>query len=540
MTTQAVLVALSVVAGLAQQAVAPSGQVSGVVVNAVSGEPVRGARVKLEFVDRLSTASGSGRDGSPSGGSQTVRTGDDGSFAVAGVGDGVYVLMAERVGFLRAFYGARRPGGAGYRLRLSSGESLDGVRIGMFSQAVVSGSVVDVDGEPAEGAAVQLFAVPDPHSFTGGRLGPPLAVAHADDRGQFRLIVSASPGPAFLMVSPSPIGAVPPRKPGEPRTAYVPIYYPDAVEASEAATIEVQAGRETNIGELKLRPVRVFDLTGSVVGPDGREPASYSVELLDGRYGMLLAMAQPLRGGGFRAGPMAAGSYVLVARTAGPRQDGVGVQEVEVGPATGRVAVIAGTPASPVVRLVKSGAKDVDVSRATVTLRSGLPVLAPPRQPDKSGAVEFRGVPPGSYRVKISGVRGGYVESISFGGVDALLNEITIASGPQTITATVRGDGGTVNGSLDVPGGPALAGLVCLLPRDSKLRGAGLAWWVVPDQTGTFTITDVRPGAYAALFTDEPSCGKWTDDAEFRKVEGQAVDVEVSASQREEIKVAAN
>jgi hypothetical protein len=67
-----------------------------------------------------------------------------------------YEISAKRFG-LDASYGQKRPGGSGLVLRIRAGQVLQPVIVKMTPQARISGTLVDSDGVPIDGAVVQLL-----------------------------------------------------------------------------------------------------------------------------------------------------------------------------------------------------------------------------------------------------------------------------------------------------------------------------------------------------------------------------------------------
>jgi hypothetical protein len=107
----------------------------GIVTNASGGGGLRKAYLRLSPVI-----------GSNGGASFTAVAHDQGAFAIENIAPGDYRLDAECTGFLDTQYG----GGStirGVSIRLSGGDKLTGIEIKMTPQAVLSGRVLDQDGD---------------------------------------------------------------------------------------------------------------------------------------------------------------------------------------------------------------------------------------------------------------------------------------------------------------------------------------------------------------------------------------------------------
>lgn len=166
--------------------------VQGRVVDSQTGEPLKKATVRL--ARRNARASQMG----PSGGSAQGYSGTseaDGSFRFEGVEPGDYMLMGERSGFLHTQYGAKSAMGLGQTISLRPSQQLTGLNLALIKQAVISGKVVDDDGDPVAGAMVQALR----QVWTRGKPRyMPLGNANSDDQGQFR-IFNLQPGKYFLV-----------------------------------------------------------------------------------------------------------------------------------------------------------------------------------------------------------------------------------------------------------------------------------------------------------------------------------------------------
>lgn len=198
------------------------GSVEGNVVNAITGAPIAGARVRLE----------SG-DSDPS----YTKTDEKGHFRFSGAEWGT--VLAERPGFL-----SMRP------IRAQAGSA---ATVRLTPAAVMSGKVLGPDGIPLPGTVVEILArkPAGPVAQTRGM---------ADDRGDFR-VANLEAGTYSLMAHSSPTG-------GWPSSDRL-TYYPEALDLASAKPIELAAGQQAraDIRILRQSGVRV---AGRLIGlPDG-------------------------------------------------------------------------------------------------------------------------------------------------------------------------------------------------------------------------------------------------------------------------------
>jgi hypothetical protein len=113
----------------------PRCSIRGTVVDALTNQPLTKAEVFADSEDDL---------GLP------VRRITDlqGAFCFEDLAAGDYTLKAGHARYIDSYYGQRRPNGPGEVLHVSGREPLVLGAIKMAPQAVISGSVVDDDGDP--------------------------------------------------------------------------------------------------------------------------------------------------------------------------------------------------------------------------------------------------------------------------------------------------------------------------------------------------------------------------------------------------------
>ena len=112
--------------------------VEGRVVSA-AGEPLADAKLRLQ-----PAAPGAAQVAPVS---FVTMTDESGKFAFAGIEPGAYTFSAELPGYLKAVYGARRSSPAGAPLSLAPGERKAGMEFRLQPQGVITGRVVQPNGE---------------------------------------------------------------------------------------------------------------------------------------------------------------------------------------------------------------------------------------------------------------------------------------------------------------------------------------------------------------------------------------------------------
>jgi len=116
------------------------GSVAGRVTNALTGEPLKKARVQLR-------RSGPAASGAPA--TAAVNTGESGRFAFPDVYPGDLLLIASRTGFAGVAAASMSATGNMLRIALAPGEKATDLNLRLTPQGAIAGRVVDENGEPA-------------------------------------------------------------------------------------------------------------------------------------------------------------------------------------------------------------------------------------------------------------------------------------------------------------------------------------------------------------------------------------------------------
>jgi hypothetical protein len=304
---------------------------SGVVVSDPGNQPVRQAVVTI-------AGDGLAR-------SRSVVTDDAGRFVFEGLPAGRFIVSAAKPAYVTNAMGARRPGRAGTPIAIAAGQQVTNAQVVLPRGAVITGTVRDRSGAPADDMAVAAVPV---DALAPGVMLRPETVA-TDDRGVYR-IYGLSPGEYIVYVglrlfgssemsvrSPAELDAAfkqlaqgPGRGEAPVRTkavAHAPTFYPGTARISEAARITVSAGEERGAVDITMAITPVAALEGTVVNPDGSPATGVSVSLdPDGPrfdFGGMLATA-PAGGGRFNYRGVLPGSYWITARSGGGRAGGAG------------------------------------------------------------------------------------------------------------------------------------------------------------------------------------------------------------------------
>ncbi len=166
-------------------ATAATYRISGKVVDAHSGAALGRASVRIAEVKERSE-------------SNTLTTGEDGSFSFDGLPQGKYSLSAVRHGYIEQSYEEHDQ----YSTAIAVGPGLtsEGLIFKLSAEGIISGTITDEAGEPVRNAQVRLFQDEDTNGLRATRQRE---TVNTDDRGVYELS-NLRPGAYFLVVTAHP------------------------------------------------------------------------------------------------------------------------------------------------------------------------------------------------------------------------------------------------------------------------------------------------------------------------------------------------
>ncbi len=540
------------------------GVVEGVVINQLTGEPLRRAEVRLAPATVMG-GPGGGRGaagmGGPGGGmgpgggrgqalgmimgggggGLAVLTDDQGRFRFEAVPPGEYRVVSSRTGFIAA----RRSGSAA-TISVSDGGRVSGLNYAMLPQGVLAGRVLDEEGEPVQGAQVQVM---NRRMQRGLMNWIGMRGNATNDLGEFR-IAGVQPGKVLLQITPPGARRGAPRVSGQtsagPARGYVAMYYPGVLDPSQALPLDVKPGTELTNLDITLRRTEVFRITGRALDATGEPMQRFIVSATR----MDQAGAGPAgfaggarRDGTFEVANLPPGDYrVMVRRLAGgPQNQAAGSVVASVGNADLEGLVIQVSEGMTVTGRVEiqgqQPAASVSPRNLRVTLlpaETGMMMLGTrPGVPSEDGSFTMQGVTPGKYRVAPANAQGVYLAQVMLGGQDYFGKEIDLTGGvPGPVQLIYRTDGASVTGSVELPDAkPVTPPLAVVVPADPALRAAIQPKQAEVDETGSFSFDNLRPGEYLLWVFDDADLNELSDPDFLQLVMERAVKVRADAGQ---------
>jgi hypothetical protein len=539
-------------APLLSQAPQQPGSVSGKVVNSVTGQAVKKAVVTLR--------AGSGQNSYVTGSDQS------GKFQFDSVQPDKYIATAEAEGYSGTLRASQK------LIAVAAQQEVSDVEVRVAPLSIISGKVLDEDGQPLEEASVTALH----YDYSGpgaSKILQAVGSAQTNDRGEYRMF-DLQPGRYYLMAVASrrnlaqmaltlqmttlqAIGGAgaPGRVPQEsrvhstvPEEGYPAVYYPGVTDVSQTSPQELKPGAEWTGADFKLRQLPAYHIRGRVTGAAARSG------------GRNMVRAQPCEGdeaSGFFAGIPSSlqisqqadarfdvsgavpGTYCVSVSQPGARVTAArqivtvkagDVDDVELPVPTAfsvnGTLVIDGTPPNPMPQLFVGLRTAADRGVAQVTIKS-------------DGAFQIDGVYPGAYSLILP--QGPlYAKSVLYGSQDVtgglipglqpgIKLSITMGTDPGEVDGTVQPgavEAGVPVNMMAVPEGAYAA------RQDMERQSSGPAG-------ANFSMPNLPPGDYKifAMETDDYSDLRNRDL--LKLLEGKAAAVTVHAGGHDQVSVTA-
>jgi hypothetical protein len=481
--------------------------ISGTVVNAASGEPVRRAEVSvLSEADFHAVAS--------------VETDNEGRFAVQGLAAGKYPLSVSKRGFLTSFYD-EHDGGFNTAIVTGADQDTSQIVFRLTPGASLHGVVTGDGGDPVEGASVMLFL--KPHGNNPGARITKTDEATTDDTGAYEFD-GLAPGEYLVAVKAEPWYALH-RFAAEARqgladdpVAALDVAYPvtffDSTTDEPSATHIVLAKGGSEEANINLRAVPALHLTvdtprredGRLARPLLRQ-FIFGTQISGETAGFMDGSGTGTKSNGFqdatRTGTLefnslAPGHYLL-AQGDPPRIANLdATTSLQIDPSLG-------TPTVTVSGILQASNGAVLPENLRVSLNSldGVQGQFPPDVPCIRGSFSFATVLPGTWELTAeSPGKMLSITSISLGSRTHAGNLLTVKDKPIQVVATMSLSETRVEGFARKEGKGKAGVMVVLVPKDPAAFRA-LTRTDQSDSDGSFSLRDVPPGQYTVVAIED-------------------------------------
>jgi Carboxypeptidase regulatory-like domain len=512
----------------------------GKVVNQVTGAPLKKTVITL-------SPTGGALENNDRGAPASIETGEDGTFRFPRLTPGPYWMMAERAGFAPQYFNGGKSDNRGSVIRAHAGEEVKGLTFKLIPNAIISGKVLDPDGDPIK-ASVAVYR---PAYRTSGKTIQPFAAGSTGALGEYS--ISVPPGKYFLVASPVSNGLPPanadvatPSKaaPEEPVLIYSPVFYPNSSEQMGAIEVPCSAGTDVVGMDFHMTKVKAYRVRGTVSGAAG------VLRLIPNGAGSPTNPPQVGRvteGGKFELPAVVPGTYYLTtAINSTPmiasqlvvvtdhHQDSLAIRFAPMPELKGTVTFEGAAPPqqAPASGAASSGTTVAKDPRYSVegmqvgfdSFDNGTNPLSPVA---KDGTFTIHGILPGRYH-PWAGLGGGgrYVKSIRYDGQDIKDSGLDLTEGISgTVDIVMSSAAADVSGVVvDDDGKPCPGVSVVLIPES----GAYLAHnSLTTNAQGLFDISYVRPGDYKVYALPGILYLAWFDKEYMKPYSSKAIAITV-------------
>jgi protocatechuate 3,4-dioxygenase beta subunit len=522
----------------AVQQAARAGSLAGTLTKDGSGEPIRNAEVSLSHTSGI-VRTGVGEDLDGLENQQiTVVTDASGRFRFPSLAPGDYTLIVRKNGF----HGFRGPNSRTWQeflsVTLSPGQAITDLALAMQPGAVITGKVLDEDGEPM--AYVQVNALKWIYANHHRQLRP-IGTATTDDQGNYRMFALE---PGRYVVRANVVSEAGPLK-----MHYAPSYFPEAVSPGEATPIALRPGDQAQ-ADFRMTRVRAVKISGHVGGSSpGAEIQIYLRNTQDeGVVVARVAGASVDRNGNFTLQGVMPGDYVLGAlEFRGDANDNPQHAEMDLkvdGADLGNVnltledsgkASLQGTlrvdganvthPRLDTLRIGLLPAED-STSNGEYIGNGGYAAVG------RDGTVRLDKVSPGKYVLSLTASGSGwedfYTKSVQVGGrdvTDSIVN-FNASRGVVPINIVVGIDGAYVEGTVtDENNKPVASATVIGVPEQALRSQFDLYQRGETDQNGHFQLRGIKPGGYSFYAWNAMDDESYMDPEFLRRYENARADL---------------
>lgn len=498
---------------VAQQA-APEGAVSaaleGHVIHGVTKEPLRKARVTLE-------PSAAEHD------SALVATTDDsGLFRFADVKRGTYKLTAAKTGFLEGEYGKDKTEGQGTRLTVGSGDGLKNLTLQLFPGSVISGHILDSDGDPASDKNVVLWRQ---HSRHGKTINSQTDQTTTGSAGEYHFdsLLSGTYHVGVAFGGYEVRQTLVDEEGKKTKIHNLTTFYPSVLSLAEAQAIQLGSGQEQAGIDIRIQRGPTFSVKGKIVGVSGPLSGYTLSTTVSEGLGWMSGSSKVLPNGEFMFENMPPGKHRIYLFQPGANGSHL-VGQVEVNMTEQDITGVVITPFRPAqvgVRVVQEGEEDQPLRAGMVFLHATDGAeeqnSTPPQFEPHNGVYLFPSVAPGSYQVWFNDSSNGYLKSIQAGGrkLDANLVEVGENSNLDLLL-TFSKNTATISGEVETAPDQSKASVNVLLILEEPSLQLNNKFPAALDQFLHFTKERMPPGKYLAFAVEDDS-DLW-DNPEFVKV----------------------
>jgi hypothetical protein len=475
-------------------------RIAGIVVNAITGEPLpRAAVAVLDETDNHAI--------------QSVLSDNEGRFALGHLPEGKFQLTASKRGFLTGFYDEHDE----FNTAIVTGPDQETTNLNfrLMPDAVLYGVISTDVGDPVEGARIMLFKRPM-HTGPGERIAQ-VDAAVSDDAGTYEF-AGLGPGEYFLAVVAEPWYAMhsAERESGSNQMhgfnpaldAAYPVTYYDSTTEEASATPIVMTGGVRAEANISLHAVPALHL--SIAAARKQDGSIARAELQQTIFGSEVSsesagFLESMQTGSIELTGIAPGQYQLT------QGDPPRIVDLDL-TASERVDPDAGSPASSVVGTLRmaSGVQTPDEVNLTLDRADDGRGLNQLVTVARNGRFKFDSVTPGSWRLRAES-GGKMLTVVATSSGSGVHSESVLTMRDRTFDiGVILNQGETQIEGFALKNGKGLAGAMVLLAPGNRANWEAMTRRDQSDSDGSFALRDVSPGQYTLIAIEDGWTLDWT------------------------------
>ena len=515
----------------------------GRVLDALSGVPVRRANLTLRAIR------------GPQKPIMTVTSGD-GKFFFAGVEPGVYRLFLEKAGYLNQEYGSKKFQYSGESISFKAKDKKSDLEFRAMPQSVLTGRVIDEDGEPVTQTSVIAMQKSPWNRQAGGTNG------NTNDIGEFR-ISGLTPGKYIVVANAfnkriarfttalidgvvRTVGTNGITSSSKEEEDYSPTYFPSSTDEESAGIIEVAAGQQVDNIVIRIRKTHVFNIRGSVkyAGSKTSTEQTAQVQLLpkdsaamSRGFGVRQLSAMVLKDGSYEFLAVQPGSYYVAVLRQDLSQWPVGRTPLEVNGNMENVNITYGDPGKVSVTAVwEETTQTKPINGYLLLSEKSVGHIATPTLSIKDGKLAAIFVPAGTYSVQFQSTEASsFVKQVREKSGSDLGQIISVTENANLeLELVLSTKVASVEGLVTAEGKPAANMSVVLLPN---LRGGySQLRMAKTDEFGHYKLIRVVPGGYRLFaFEEEIPGSAFLNDDRLQSLENKGTTLTVKEGATEQV-----
>ncbi|MGA2601348.1 MAG: carboxypeptidase-like regulatory domain-containing protein, partial [Bryobacteraceae bacterium] len=464
-------------------------------------------------------------------------TDDSGHFAFGYLPPGRYQVRADFQGFQNALHAKPNI------VVLQAGETRSDLVIPLFRLGAISGTVLDDDGEPAEGAMVA--AQPAWLTRAKNSWGGPMAStdSHGHYRisnlqaGKYNVVLEQNNRTTTHEGSEVSAAAPPPRQ-----YVYLRQFYPGTENPAAAAVLTIESGKELSGIDFRGVSRPAVTIQGHVIPPPN------IAGLMDGAQVML---SQPVSRFGFAGGTSAnlpdfaffipnatPGPHILVAQAVVGEKQYRGVQHIDIGENNPEINIPLepGVTISGTVTVTGRDAANHTASFVSLVPGDDVPWNGPPFRAtvNPDGTYKIPSVPPGIWDIEAGPVpKGGYMKSMLLGDQDVLTEEMRITSSTAApLNIVIATNGASLEGQVTNAAGDPVQAPVVLMPAGRFQDVVSFRRRAFSNEKGRYRMLGLMPGAYKLYALEDFDLRSEEDIEGLKPLAKSAVAVELKEGEK--------